>query len=132
MEAAAAGVHPCPALKNLPEKCVPPTFSAGIPAGSAVHYFIIATKEYIGMNMTEDEVTEQLLREIRIITGGHAETDPDRSLADNGINSMGFMELLLAIESRFGVPLAERGVHAADTASVRALAHRIVSERENA
>ena len=84
------------------------------------------------MNMTEDEVTEQLLREIRIITGGHAETDPDRSLADNGINSMGFMELLLAIESRFGVPLAERGVHAADTASVRALAHRIVSERENA
>lgn len=84
--------------------------------------------------MTEKEVTEQLLREIRIISGGHAETDPDpdRSLADNGINSMGFMELLLAIESRFGVPLAERGVHSEDTASVRALARRIVAERENA
>lgn len=80
--------------------------------------------------MTENEVTEQLLREIRIITGGRTETDPGRSLADNGINSMGFMELLLAIESRFGIPLAERGVHSEDTASVHALARRIVAEQE--
>ena len=77
------------------------------------------------MNETIESITEQLLTEMRIITGGRNTPDPSRSLTDNGINSMGFMELLVFIEQKWGVSLVDQGISARDVADIRALAERI-------
>ncbi len=78
------------------------------------------------MNETIDSITEQLLAEIRIVTGGRITPDPARPLADNGINSMGYMELLVFIEQKWGVSLVDQGISARDVADIRALAARIL------
>jgi len=75
---------------------------------------------------TIESITGELLAEIRIVTGGRVDPKPDRSLADNGINSMGFMELLVFIEQKWGVSLVDQGIAARDVADVRALAQRIL------
>lgn len=79
----------------------------------------------MAMNETIESITEQLLTEMRIITGGRNTPDPSRSLTDNGINSMGFMELLVFIEQKWGVSLVDQGISARDVADIRALAERI-------
>lgn len=75
---------------------------------------------------TIESITGQLLAEIRIVTGGRADPKEECSLADNGINSMGFMELLVFIEQKWGVSLVDQGISARDVADVRALAERIL------
>ena len=75
---------------------------------------------------TIQSITDELLTEIRIVTGGRITPDPGRSLADNGINSMGFMELLVFIEQKWGVSLVDQGISARDVADVSALAARIL------
>ena len=78
------------------------------------------------MNETIESITEQLLAEIRIVTGGRITPDPARPLADHGINSMGFMELLVFIDQKWGVSLVDQGISARDVADIRALAARIL------
>lgn len=75
---------------------------------------------------TIESITGELLSEIRIVTGGRVDPKPECSLADNGINSMGFMELLVFIEQKWGVSLVDQGIAARDVADVRALARRIL------
>ena len=84
------------------------------------------------MNETIESITEQLLAEIRIVTGGRIMPDPARPLADNGINSMGFMELLVFIEQKWNVSLVDQGIAARDVADVRALAERILEGMHHA
>jgi len=78
------------------------------------------------MKETAESITAELLKEIRIVTGGRVTPDPDRSLSENGINSMGFMELLVFIEQKWGVSLVDQGISARDVADVSALAARIL------
>ena len=75
---------------------------------------------------TEDEVVAVLMKEIGMITGTETGLDPDRTLHENGINSMGFMELLLCVENRWHVSLIEKGITPKDIASVRAFAKTIL------
>ena len=74
---------------------------------------------------TIESIVEALLEEIRIVTGGRVDPKAECSLTDNGINSMGFMELLVFIEQKWGVSLVDQGIAARDVADVRALAQRI-------
>ena len=74
---------------------------------------------------TIESIVDQLLAEIRIVTGGRVDPKEECSLTDNGINSMGFMELLVFIEQKWGVSLVDQGIAARDVADVRALAERI-------
>ena len=70
--------------------------------------------------MTVDEVTCGLLREISAITGREeAKLSAGLSLAENGIDSMGFVELLLSVN------LVDAGLRSADVKSVAALAEKI-------
>jgi len=73
-----------------------------------------------------DSIVEQLRNEISVITGlPAAQISADESLADNGINSMGFIELLLFVERTWGIKLMEAGVGSGDVKSVNALASRL-------
>ena len=47
------------------------------------------------------------------------------SLAENGIDSMGFVELLLSVKRLYGVNLVDAGLRSADVKSVAALAGKI-------
>ncbi|MDD5599620.1 MAG: acyl carrier protein [Victivallaceae bacterium] len=71
-------------------------------------------------------IADILREEIAIITGREKnEVEPDKSLAENGINSLGFVELLLAVEKHFQVKLMENAMSSADISSVNALAAKI-------
>ena len=77
-----------------------------------------------------EEIAGKLLEEIAVITGKKAEElDRKRSLAQNGINSMGFVELLLTAMKNWNVNLIESGISMADVGSVDSLAERIARER---
>jgi len=52
----------------------------------------------------------------------------DASLNNLGINSMAFVELLIAIENKFGVRLIQSGITQADLSSLKTLALRIEHE----
>ncbi|MFA6713921.1 MAG: acyl carrier protein [Victivallales bacterium] len=72
------------------------------------------------------QIADTLREEIAIITGREKnEVEPDKSLAENGINSLGFVELLLAVEKHFGIKLMENAMSNADISSVNALAAKI-------
>lgn len=75
---------------------------------------------------TAARIADILREETALITGqDKAEIDPDKSLAANGINSLGFVELLLAVEKHFQVKLMENAMRSADISSVNALAAKI-------
>ena len=82
--------------------------------------------------MTElnlSEITAALKKEISIITGKKAEDLKEtESLSFNGINSMGFVELLLTINRLWGVNLLEAGISISDVVSISALAEKIKQE----
>lgn len=79
--------------------------------------------------MNKIEILSGLTEEISIITRMPAGTiDPAKPLAENGINSMGFIELILAADRRWHVNLAEKGVNPPDVQSVSSLAERIAAE----
>ena len=77
-----------------------------------------------------EEVVGKLLEEMALITGKPVgELDRSRSLAQNGINSMGFVELLLTVAKNWNVNLMDAGIGVADVRSVESLAERIARER---
>ena len=76
--------------------------------------------------ITEDQVREWLIDEISAITGTDAKLiDPSRSLSQNGISSMGFVELLLGISRQFKIELLNSEISSRDVASVNAFAAKI-------
>ncbi len=75
--------------------------------------------------MTRREVEEILKREIHIILGGNIEVRLDEELHTIGMDSMGFVELLVFIEKRFGIRLIDSGLTKDDFRTVRSLAECI-------
>ncbi|MEI3039346.1 MAG: hypothetical protein V8T90_09825 [Victivallales bacterium] len=79
--------------------------------------------------LSVDEITAKLLEEISVITGKTTEElDRKLSLAHNGINSMGFVELLLTVAKNWNVNLIDAGISMADVNSVESLAARVRQE----
>ena len=79
------------------------------------------------LNLTE--ITAALKKEISIITGKKAEDLKEtESLSFNGINSMGFVELLLSINRLWGINLLDAGISISDVVSIAALAEKIKQE----
>lgn len=79
--------------------------------------------------MTRNDIVKKLISEAALISRQKTESmDPGKSLPDNGINSMGFIELLLAVEREWQIRLIDKGITASDVHSLHALAERI--ERE--
>ena len=75
------------------------------------------------------EITAALKKEISIITGKKAEDLKEtESLSFNGINSMGFVELLLTINRLWGINLLDAGISISDVVSIAALAEKIKQE----
>ena len=79
------------------------------------------------LNLTE--ITAALKKEISIITGKKAEDlKEEESLSFNGINSMGFVELLLSVNRLWGINLLDAGISISDVVSIAALAEKIKQE----
>lgn len=75
------------------------------------------------------EIEKFLSREIALILRmNEAEVNMDTSFDSFGIDSMAFVEVLIAIENKFGVNLIEAGVTKDDLKSLRTLAQRIEKE----
>ena len=72
--------------------------------------------------MTQQEIEEILKKEINIILGGKTQVQPDELLHSIGMDSMGFVELLVFIEKRFGIKLCDSGLVKEDFRTVRSLA----------
>jgi len=78
-----------------------------------------------------EEIVQALRKEISVITSRDlSKIDPEGSLASNGINSMGFIELLLAVERLWNVKLVDAGLTMADVRTVNALAGRVRLEMD--
>ncbi|MCF6174861.1 MAG: phosphopantetheine-binding protein [Victivallaceae bacterium] len=81
--------------------------------------------------MNIDNVSSRLREEIALVAGIVGdEVNIELSLTDNGVNSLGFVELMLAIEQQFGVKLMDSGLNREDLASVTALAEKIIQLAE--
>ncbi len=79
--------------------------------------------------ITAEEITIKLMEEISIITGKKPdELDRTLPLTHNGINSMGFVELLLSVSKNWNINLIDAGISIADVNSVESLAARIMQE----
>jgi acyl carrier protein len=77
-------------------------------------------------NFNTDQIRDWLLEEISTITGTENKLlDPSRSLSQNGISSMGFVELLLGISRKFNVEMLNSDISSEDVASVNAFAAKI-------
>lgn len=74
--------------------------------------------------MTVAEIEKILVKEIGIILGG-VEVGEEVALHDLGLDSMGFVELLVFIEKKFGLKLAESGLARESFRTVRILAANI-------
>jgi len=69
-----------------------------------------------------------LVREVAVILGEEpAAIAADRPLAELGIDSLSFVELLVTIEKNFGLKLMESGLTKEDFRTLRSLAKRIVA-----
>lgn len=72
------------------------------------------------------EVEQTLIREVAtILCKDPAEIQPDVSLPSLGLDSMGFVELLVVIEKGFNLRLIESGLTREDFETIHALATRI-------
>ena len=79
--------------------------------------------------ITLEEIETALKNEISIITGKKPEElKAEQSLSRNGINSMGFVELLLSVNRLWSVNLLDAGIGTADVSTLSALAERIRKE----
>lgn len=75
------------------------------------------------------EIEDFLSREIALILRlNESDIKNDASLNDLGIDSMSFVELLIAVENKFGVKLIEAGITKSDLSSLKTLALRIEKE----
>jgi acyl carrier protein len=76
--------------------------------------------------MTQEQVEEILALEVSSILGLDVEKAPvDEPLDALGMDSMAFVELLVAIEQQFQVKLMRTDMRREDLRSIRALAARI-------
>ena len=77
-------------------------------------------------DMTQEQVEEILALEVSSILGLDVDKAPvDEPLDALGMDSMAFVELLVAIEQRFEVKLMRTDMRREDLRSIRALATRI-------
>jgi len=80
------------------------------------------------MPKTNKEIETVLVKEVAVILGEEpAAIAADRPLAELGIDSLSFVELLVAIEKNFGLKLMESGLTKEDFRTLRSLANRIVA-----
>lgn len=81
--------------------------------------------------ITEEAVLNYLITQVEMISG-QKHANADASLTNNGINSMGFMELLLGLQMKYNVNLIDSGISAADVNSLRTLAQKVIRSMEQA
>lgn len=76
--------------------------------------------------MSVQAVEQKLVQEIAtILCADPAAVKPDVPLPSLGLDSMGFVEILVFIEKTFGLRLTESGLNREDFQTIRALANRI-------
>jgi acyl carrier protein len=79
------------------------------------------------MPMTADDVMLKLRTHVAMLVGVEAaQVATDRPLHLLGLDSMGFVDLLVFIEKQFGLSLMSSGLAHEDFASLSVLAQRIV------
>ena len=80
-----------------------------------------------GLTMTENEVLPKLRAHVAVLVGADAEAvATDQPLHLLGLDSMGFVDLLIFIEKQFDLSLMSSGLAQGDFASLSVLAQRIV------
>lgn len=78
------------------------------------------------MDSSVSAIETKLVEEVAIILGvDAAAVNPERPLPELGMDSMGFVELLVVIEKVFNLRLIESGLAREDFETLRALAIRI-------
>lgn len=78
------------------------------------------------MMSKSDEIENFLIREVALILRlNELDVKIEASLDSLGIDSMSFVELIIAIENKFGVQLIQSGITKADLISLKTLALRI-------
>ncbi len=76
--------------------------------------------------LSPGQVEEWLIEEISAITGTASKLiDPAHSLSQNGISSMGFLELLLGVSRQFKIELLNSEISSNDVVSISAFADKI-------
>lgn len=79
--------------------------------------------------MDINEIENILISEVAAISASNADdVAVDVPLHDLGIDSLGFVELLVAIEKRFELKLIEIGLTRKDFETIKALAQCIIRE----
>jgi acyl carrier protein len=79
------------------------------------------------MSMNADEVILKLRSHVALLTGTEADAVAcDRPLHELGLDSMGFVDLLVFIEKQFNLSLMKSGLSQDDFASLSVLTRRIV------
>ena len=80
-------------------------------------------------NINRQDIEKQLTGEIALIIRQSADAiEPDTSLHTLGIDSMGFVEVLVFIEKQYGLKLIETGMTREDFETIRSLAECIKRE----
>ena len=79
--------------------------------------------------MDVENIKKILINEVSAITASDISVvSADAPLHDLGIDSLGFVELLVAIEKRFNLKLMESGLSQEDFQTINSLAKRISRE----
>jgi acyl carrier protein len=80
--------------------------------------------------MNEETISKFLIQELSIITQcNSAQIDLDKSLYDNGVNSIRFVELLLAIQRQWQLDyLNDNLLSSDDVSSLRKLINKIAND----
>jgi len=72
------------------------------------------------------DIEDRLIREVAaILSREPAEIDPAKPLPELGIDSLGFVEMLVFIEKAFALNLVESGLSQEDLRTIRTIAQRI-------
>lgn len=81
------------------------------------------------MSTTPADIEQQLTEQIALVISVEPDAvKPDAVLHNLGIDSMGFVEILVFIEKQFGLKLIETGLKKEDFQTARSLAKRIHDE----
>lgn len=82
------------------------------------------------MPLEKSTVVQQLCQEISVITCSELQNiDPQKSLRDNGIDSMSFLEILLFIKNEWDIDYLTIGLPPEAQGSISALAEFICSQK---
>jgi len=83
----------------------------------------------MGTNPAEIEIQKRLTEQIALVVSVKpGAVKPDAALHELGMDSMGFVEMLVFIEKQFGLKLIETGLKREDFQTVQSLAKRIHDE----